>query len=282
MKQKLKNIANNEKLKFMFNEDYKKTSPVWKNYFFVTTVFIIMLNIIIHAWAQGWQWRAFDTSQNHLRNLWTDTLNFTNITISFFNSFDHLNWQHTMLNMLCFFVCGLYLERKKGSLKFFLLVIAMAFFTSIAISANNASPSWRGFSGVNFGLYLYIFVDYGFSFRENRKILTSKFHNRFDFIFGTVVLALIYFAMCFSGGTHSFSFRWYPYDLFNNMGHYSGALTGLILALTLKIAKFGYIKKEKNKATKIEQVEQVRIVKSIESNIQIKTQALIETETNIS
>jgi len=223
-----------EKIKSIINDDYKNTTLIWKNYFFIGTVLIIAFNVLMFAFASGWRWRVFETNQGN----WGSPLHFNHIIISFFSSFDHVNWQHALLNMLCFFVCGLYLERKMGSLKLVLLILSLAFFTSIATTANNNSPHWTGFSAVNFGLYFYIIIDFIFSF--------FKKSSKINFIFGTVVIGLIYFAMCFSGGTHSFSFRWYPYDLINNMGHYSGALAGLILALTIKIAKLGYIKKKKN------------------------------------
>jgi len=123
----------------------------------------------------------------------------------FFNSLEHFNWQHTLLNMLCFFVVGLYLKRKKGTLKFFLFALAMIFFTSLAISANNGETNWRGFSGVNFGFYFYIIVDYAFSaIGKRNKKHSNLFERRFDFISSTAVLALIYLAMLFNGGTTSF------------------------------------------------------------------------------
>ena len=66
-----------------------------------------------------------------------------------------------------------------------------------------------------------------------RKINRTKF----NLIFGAVVLALIYLATCFDGGIHSFGFKLYPYDLISNKGHYSSALAGLILGLTIQISR---------------------------------------------
>ena len=54
-------------------------------------------------------------------------------------------------------------------------------------------------------------------------------------VLGGIVIALIYFAMCFSGGTSSVSFAPYPYDLLNNLGHGTGFFTGTIVALLVQI-----------------------------------------------
>ena len=54
-------------------------------------------------------------------------------------------------------------------------------------------------------------------------------------IFGGAVLALIYFAMCFSGGTSHVSFAVYPYDLLHNLGHGTGFFCGTIVALLIQI-----------------------------------------------
>ena len=163
---------------------------------------------------------------------WTAFLHFETLLYSFSNSFNHLSLQHMLLNVLCFFVCGLYLERKIGSIKFALLVLMMAFFASATVSTNHLSVRWKGFSIVNYGLYAYIIIDYVFSFRQTNN-------TKFNVILGAIVLALIYLAMCFSGNTSSFGFKWYPYDLLNNIGHYSSALAGLALGLTIKLAPLG-------------------------------------------
>ena len=54
-------------------------------------------------------------------------------------------------------------------------------------------------------------------------------------VLGGIVIALIYFAMCFSGGTSTVSFAPYPYDLLHNLGHGTGFFTGTIVALLVQI-----------------------------------------------
>ena len=68
----------------------------------------------------------------------------------------------------------------------------------------------------------------------NASLGTAR-RNKTDLIFGGVVLALIYFAMCFNGGTSEVSFAVYPYDLLHNLGHGTGFFCGAIVALLIQI-----------------------------------------------
>ena len=72
--------------------------------------------------------------------------------------------------------------------------------------------------------------------------------NLFNIVFGAVVLALIYFAMCFCGGTSRVTFEWYPYDLLHNLGHASGFITGLVFGVYEQACSV--ISKFRNKETK--------------------------------
>lgn len=192
-----------------------------RNWFFATTVFIVLINIILYAGLGGWE-IPFDDNRH-----WHDCLFFTNLVHVFFSAYSHSNWQHTLLNMLCFLVCGLYLERKMGSIKFFLLIMAFSLFGNNAVAANNNGLYFHGFSGVNYAIYAYILVEYLFC-----AISKSK-RNKFDLIYGGVMLGLIYFAMCFNGGTQDVSFSWYPYDAMYNLGHYTSYFVGIIIASVL-------------------------------------------------
>ena len=202
---------------FIWLDEKNKKLTWWnRNYYFVTTVFIVLLNIFMFAFA-GRPWIA-------KRPNW-GTFSVVNLLQALIDSYLHSNWQHVLLNMLCFFIAGLYLERKMGSLKFFLFIIIMSLFTAFASCTNDMSIGAIGFSAVNFGLYGYILLEYPFMFiqKENRYL--------FNIISGAVILALIYFAMCFCGGTAKVSFKWYPYDLLHNLGHASGFVVGLIFGL---------------------------------------------------
>lgn len=128
--------------------------------------------------------------------------------------------------MLCFFIAGLYLERKTGSLGLWGLVLSIAILQGCVCTA--AYGYFRGFSGANYALYAYIVIDYLFSLGNARR-------NKTDLIFGGVVLALIYFAMCFNGGTSEVSFAVYPYDLLHNLGHGTGFFCGAIVALLVQL-----------------------------------------------
>ena len=202
---------------FVWLDEKNKKLTWWnRNYYFVTTVVITLLNIILFAackkpWiAEKPNWGSFSV---------------VNLVQALINTYWHTNWQHVLLNMLCFFIAGLYLERKNGSLKFFLFIIVMSLFTAFASCTNDISLYWTGFSGMNYGLYGYILIEYPFMFiqKKNRYL--------FNIISGVVIVGLIYFAMCFNGGTSKISFEWYPYDLLHNLGHASGFVVGLIFGL---------------------------------------------------
>lgn len=198
------------------------------NYFFAGTVVIIVMCIILYGviWSNG------TPRINTHYQYWDSILKFNGILDGFINSFGHLSWQHVLLNMLCFSVCGLYFERKIGTARWMLFVPTLAFFTASATGLNNLSTGGVGFSGVNYGLYAVLAVDYIFSFRKDKQ---NK--NKLNLILGAVIIVLIYLAMCFNGGINSFGFKWYPYDFFTNMAHYSGFLAGLVLALAFNVSK---------------------------------------------
>ena len=210
-----------------FIDDNTKKLYWWnRNYFFVTTVLIVVLNIILYG-ALGNNREIFANAEMG----WLDSkaFNFDNLVLHFISSFLHVNWQHCLLNMLCFFIVGIYLERKKGTIPLLLLLFAITFFTSTAMAANGMMFAY-GFSGVNYGLYAYVIVDYCFMFRRDKL-------TKFNIISGAVLLGLIYFAMCFSGGTTKFTFTWYPYDLATNIWHYSSFAAVIIFGLVIQVVK---------------------------------------------
>lgn len=209
----------------MLNDKTKEIYWWNRNYFFVGTLLIIGVNILLF-WLGGDSWQRFVGTHN---NSWNDCFNVQNLLRVFLESFAHVNWQHVLLNMLCFLFVGLYLERRIGTFGIVSLVISMAFFTGLASTANSFGFS-IGYSGVNYGLYAYVLVDYIFSFFNEKK-------SKSNIIFGAIILILIYVFMCFKGGTTGFEFEFYPYDLLYNMGHYSAIITGAILAITIKVAK---------------------------------------------
>ena len=81
------------------------------------------------------------------------------------------------------------------------------------------------FSGINYGLYGYIGIEYIFTLLQRRK------RDLINVVAGAVMLGLIYFAMCFNGGISSIGFEWYHYDLLHNLAHASGFVAGLVLGI---------------------------------------------------
>ena len=200
-----------------------------RNLFYIGTFLVIIINILVFLIGKN-NWKI-----GYINSNWTDILNFNNLFAQFVSAFKHYNLQHCLLNCLCFLVAGTYVERKIGSVNLLVLVVSFAFFGESAVGANHSGTSW-GFSGVNYAFYAYIIVDYIFMFVFRKQSKVSV-------IYGAIVLALIYLATCFCGGTSTFSFKIYPYDLLNNMGHYTSFLTGIILTLLLQFIKWQMSKK---------------------------------------
>ena len=216
-------------------DDETKKLHWWnRNYFFAGTLAVVLINIIVyaadpqHEWFYEWR-------------VWTNrpSMSFDNLAKLFVSSFLHANWQHVLLNMLCFLICGAWLERRKGTLPLLGLVFVMAWVSSAFLGANKLSTGGVGYSGVNYAFYAYAIIDYCFLF--TRKSTRTKT----NIISGAVLMALIYFAACFSGGTSGVTFEWYPYDFMHNMAHYSGFLGGAILAIPVQLAKLIAVKERK-------------------------------------
>lgn len=55
-----------------------------------------------------------DTGDFSVRPEW-GSFSVNNLFQTLVNSYTHSNWQHTLLNMLCFLFAGIYLERKKAA-----------------------------------------------------------------------------------------------------------------------------------------------------------------------
>lgn len=206
--------------------DSPKKRLAWysRNYFYIATVAVVVTNIALYA-CLGNSWTsAFGNGSVR----WERSFDFQRIWRCFLNNFSHGTWQHALLNMLRFFIAGLYLERKTGSLGLSGLVLSLAVLQGCVCAAAKGDLGFYGFSGVNYALYAYIAIDYLFSFTKSRR-------NKTDLIFGGIVLALIYLAMCFSGGTATVSFKPYPYDLLHNLGHGTGFFCGAIVALLVQL-----------------------------------------------
>ncbi len=219
---------------FKILNNNRKNIGLWaSNLFFVTTVMIALLNIILFDIIGSWEIPLGYHSYGH----WNDCLYFTNLLHVFCSAFSHSNLQHVLLNMLCFVICGIYLERKIGSLNLFLLIMAFALLCGSAVAANNDSIAFQGFSGVNYAIYSYILADYIFCAIQKDK------RNKFDLIYGGVMLGLIYVAMCFNGGTQKFGFTFYPYDAMHNMGHYTSFFVGIIISSAIHLLIFFSAKK---------------------------------------
>ena len=214
-----------------FFDDKSKTNLKWwnRNYFYAGTILIVVINILIFAFVNKNPWDIVGYKPNE--GSWTSVFYLKPTLSLFLSSLFHSNWQHVLLNMLCFFVAGIYLERKFGTFGLLGFVLFAAYISAIAIGANDLSVYSVGYSGVNYFIYSTIILDYFFSFQKHRR-------NKTNTVLGAIVVALIYLAMCFSGGTEKFSFAFWPYDLAHNMAHYTSFIAGGVLALFVEAVRF--------------------------------------------
>jgi len=171
---------------------------VKRNFYFIGTTAVILLNILSFAFG-GNIFSAADATPS-------TAANFDLIIRSFLNVFCHGSLGSLLFSILCFLICGLYLERKLGSVKFALLVFALSFFGAMTTAANYFSVGWQGFSVAIYALFAYILIDFIFS--KDRL---------FWFL-----LPFMCVAICFNGG------------LLFNLGHYSGFLAGIVFGLTMQ------------------------------------------------
>ncbi len=204
-----------------FDDNNKKTCWWNRNYFYVGTIVIILLNIFLF-WFAGSSWQNIVPATLGDRYWGAPTLR------GFLNCFSHMSWEHVLLNMLCFSICGLYTERKIGTLGILGFVGFGAYICGIASVANLLLVNWQGFSGVVYFFYAFIILDYIFSFQKRKK-------NKTNIILGAIILVFVYLCMCFNDETSNFGFSWYPYDLIHNLIHYSSFIAGIVVSLFIQI-----------------------------------------------
>ena len=94
--------------------DSPKKRLAWysRNYFYIATVAVVVTNIALYA-CLGNSWTsAFGNGSVD----WTNSFDFEHILRCFLNNFSHANWQHVLLNMLCFLWRGcIWSERRAVS-----------------------------------------------------------------------------------------------------------------------------------------------------------------------
>lgn len=219
-----------------FDDKHKEVHWYNRNWFFATTILIVVINIVLYA-TLGPMWqrdRLYDSTA-----VWED-FEMGNVLSIFGAAFAHLSWQHVLLNMLSFVVLGFYLERRYGSLCLFVLIFVFAFTAPAMASHVRGNINHCGFSGVIFALYAFFFVDFVVflvSLRKKKSLTTL--------IIGICVAVYSYISMSIKTIDGKMKFFGWPYDLVHNMAHYTGFLIGLLVALLFFVcAKFQLKKKE--------------------------------------
>jgi membrane associated rhomboid family serine protease len=234
MKEKTKQLIAN-----CLDDRTKAKNKLNKNYFFISTIFFIALNITIFAifgvsLAEKYWVKVQD---------WDSILNFSGLFSAILNNLSHFSWEHVLLNMLTFFIISVYLERKFGSLKHFLIILLSIVMSAAFVSGNHQSLNYAGWSCVNFALMGFFIVSYFFSL--NRRERTNE-----NLIYGTITFIAVFVSMwweiwTFVGETASAA------DLIHNMGHYSGFLAGIIIGLTIYLTRL-FVYKSQNKNIGVE------------------------------
>ena len=215
-----------------FDDKSKNVNCYNRNFFYLGTIILITLNIFIFAlWGNDWGSKLLDNSTVN----WDDPLNFNNLFASILNCIEHSNWSHVLLNMACFSVCGIYLERKTGTFNFLLFVMAVTILVAGMISGAYLATHWHGWSGVLYAFYAIVYVDYFFSFSKPKR-------NKTNTILGAIICVAIYIFMSASRFENSIKFYSYPRDLIDNIGHYSAFLVGIIIGLIVNISQLKILK----------------------------------------
>lgn len=225
---KSKNRAVGKKF-LSFFDDKSKGEKTWlnRNYFYIGTIGLILLQIILFAaLGKGWSTRIFDPAAT-----W-ENFRIGNFFNALFGSFDHVGgWDHLLGNMIGLFFAGFYLERKFGTIKFTTLALFLTMFSRLPsfLIIQGVSYSSYGFSSAEYALYAVVILDYLTSlFRKKDRNLTN-------IIVGIITLIYMYiFSWCY-GGNGFIDVTYYPKGLIENTWHWSGFICGILTWILLMI-----------------------------------------------
>jgi len=197
-------------LRLFFRQALKHSLILKRNLFFITSTFFVLLNIILYALG-GSTW------QNSITN---------NTARSIANAFAHLDAIHLTWNVLGFLFCGVYLERKLGSGKWFIIALLLTYFTAIiSVTSVFSATHWIGFSGVVYTIYGFVIIDFITSIIKGNKAPTNL-------ILGITAIIFMYLNFSFCRVN---VFRPYPHSLLFHMGHLFSFIGGVVLGLILNI-----------------------------------------------
>lgn len=220
MKQNIKQVFSN-----CLNDVTKPKNKINKNYYFASTIFFIAFNIIIFAIFKTSLAQKFMVSTQS----WDSVLNFKGLFSAIINNISHWDWKHVLLNMVTFLIISIFLERKFGSLKHFLIVVLSIIVSAAFVSGNHQSLNYAGWSCVDFALIGFFIISYFFSLNKHEKTNGNLIYGTITFIFAFIFMW--WEVWNFVGNAASAA------DLTHNMGHYSGFLAGIIIGLTIYLTR---------------------------------------------
>ncbi|MDR3313580.1 MAG: rhomboid family intramembrane serine protease [Oscillospiraceae bacterium] len=213
--------------KIFFQEQGKRLTPRNRNWLFAGSAFVIILNIALFAAlgsGENWCYWFYRSSPE-----WEAFVPL-NLLAALTSSFGHLSWSHVLMNAFAFLGCGLYLERRTGTLKLLLLVLIFAFFSAglLAVVFNRANEG-VGYSGVNYAFIAYIVLDY---------FTTVKRSDRFQRVFGGIAVFCLVLGSFVDAEAAGFPLAYYPVNLAHNVAHYSGLFAGAAIWAFERVVKW--------------------------------------------
>ena len=129
--------------------------------------------------------------------------------------FLHFSWMHLIFNMLCTQQFGMQIESRKGTSRFFGMVLVIAIVSNL-VQFLFGGPHFGGMSGVNYGLFGYIWVK-GKLEPESGFYLPQQ----------TILMMLCWHVVCMMG--------WIPNIA--NWAHGAGLVAGVALGMSASLLK---------------------------------------------
>jgi GlpG protein len=139
--------------------------------------------------------------------------------------FIHYGLLHLVFNMIWFFDFGRTIERRYGTWRLGLLILVVAMVSNILQYLWEGNPRFGGMSGVNYGLFGFIWMKSLFDARSGLHISQQ-----------TVTILMVWLFLCMAAGMQQF--QWLPLGMIANVAntaHFVGLATGMGLAFVPRL-----------------------------------------------
>ncbi len=215
-----------------FDYSNKKITRWNRNYFFAFTIFFILLQIVLFmVFAEK---NIFEKIFSDIVNDYSFVAMVKRFLIQIGGHFTHVSWSHVIGNMIGFFFCLFYLERKYGTIKTAGLVFSTTIFCSFPFIFDDISIC--GSSVVWFALFGFVIVDILFSLKKSEFNLANLLIGLFIVVFEILVCS-------FDDPQGVIIFSSFLYQMLENSSHVVGLFIGVSLSLFIHIATLGKFQK---------------------------------------